>query len=387
MRIFALLRVGPAFKAWRGRSQHRARPADRRAQHRHVPRVIEDAVFLFVRGVVLFIDNDQPQVLKRQKQRRPRAHHHLRLPFGHHAPDAAAFGHGHARVPLGRFRAKAFVYPGQELLGQRDLGQQHQRLPPGAQGRRHGLQVHLGLARPGHALQQRGAIGSAGHALGQPRGRLGLICGQLFARQRGIQRRKGRIARAVLFGDHALRHQPLDDGCRHSRHLGQLFQRKGQRAVLLERLYHPRARRRGAVRLSLPQPVDLAHRRRIAQPGRPRRQTQHRGQRRQRVIGGAHQECLHFLSHRRHVQHPDDAAHLGRVVIARARAPDHAQHLARPQRHLDKRAGKTPALGRAVIQRPSQRLRRQHGHQPALIEEIAQLTSHRSGLQSWRRIG
>ena len=43
---------------------------------------------------MFFIHDDQPQILERQEQRRPRTDHHLCLALPDHAPDAAAFGHG-----------------------------------------------------------------------------------------------------------------------------------------------------------------------------------------------------------------------------------------------------------------------------------------------------
>ncbi len=44
-----------------------------------------------------------------------------------------------------------------EGRGQRDLGQQDQRLPPGPDRVGHRLEEHLGLARPGDAVEQRHA--------------------------------------------------------------------------------------------------------------------------------------------------------------------------------------------------------------------------------------
>ena len=44
-----------------------------RAHHRHVARVINDAVLLLVGAFVLLVDDDEPKVGEGQKQRRARA--------------------------------------------------------------------------------------------------------------------------------------------------------------------------------------------------------------------------------------------------------------------------------------------------------------------------
>ena len=59
---------------------------------------------------------------------------------------AAAFGHGHARMPFGGAGAEPCLHPRQELRRQGDLGQQNQRLPPRAQRLGHGFHIDLGLA-------------------------------------------------------------------------------------------------------------------------------------------------------------------------------------------------------------------------------------------------
>lgn len=47
--------------------------ADAGAHHRHVARIIEDAIFLLVSGIVLLIDDDEAEIFERQEQRRARA--------------------------------------------------------------------------------------------------------------------------------------------------------------------------------------------------------------------------------------------------------------------------------------------------------------------------
>jgi len=208
--VFARIRIGPAFQRGRGAGQHHPRAADRRAQHRHVTRIIEYPVLLLVGGVVFLIHDDQAQVAERQEQRRARAHHQLRRALPHHAPDAAAFGHGRARMPFGGPRPEPRLDPAQELGRQSDLGQQHQRLPAHAQRLGHCLQIDLGLAGTGDALEQRGAVAPAAQPRAQAVGGADLILGQRLAGQIGVEMRIGQIARAVLFPHGALFDQPLD---------------------------------------------------------------------------------------------------------------------------------------------------------------------------------
>ena len=57
--------------------------------------------------------------------------------------------------------AEPFFEPAEPVRGQRNFGQQHNHLFVGPQGRGDGLEIHLRLARPGHAVQQRDRISGA----------------------------------------------------------------------------------------------------------------------------------------------------------------------------------------------------------------------------------
>src|ERR1700756_1116986 len=69
-------------------------------------------------------------------------------------PLAAAVGQ--AGMPFGRPCAKSSREPIEELCGERNLRQQHKRLPFLPQSLRDRLEINLGLSRPGHALEQGG---------------------------------------------------------------------------------------------------------------------------------------------------------------------------------------------------------------------------------------
>ena len=77
-RVAAGLDVGHRLQARRGRDQHRRRRAEPRAHHRHVAGVVDDAFLLLERGLVLLVDHDQAEIGERQEQRRARADHHRR---------------------------------------------------------------------------------------------------------------------------------------------------------------------------------------------------------------------------------------------------------------------------------------------------------------------
>jgi len=318
---------------------------------------------------MLLIHDDQPEVAERQEQGRPRADHQLRAALPDHAPQPPPFGLRRARMPFGGARAEARLHPRQEFRRQRDLGQQHQRLPAHREAFGHRLQIHLGLARAGDALQERCAIAAAAQRRAQPRRALGLIGGQVLAGQAGVEPRIGQIARRLLLQHGARLDEALDHAGRHLRRRRKLGQRQRRAAEGVQRIEHPRPRLGHPRRFGPRKAVDPARARRLAKAGAARRQPQHRGQRREGVVGGAHQEGAHLGAHRGHVQHPVHRAQLGRVEPALARPPDDAGHQTRPQRHRDEGPLRAAPLRRAVVQRAAHGLCRQHRHPLALGEE------------------
>ena len=103
---------------------------------------------------MLLVDDDEAEVGERQEQGRARADDDARLAARRRAPDPLALALGQARMPLGRPRAEARREAVEELGGQRDLRQEHQRLAPLPQGFGDRLEIDLGLARAGHAFEQ-----------------------------------------------------------------------------------------------------------------------------------------------------------------------------------------------------------------------------------------
>ena len=136
--------------------------AEAGADHRHVAALIVDAVVLLEARIVLLVDDDQPEILERQEQRRPCADDHARLAGRHRRPDAAAITRRQRRMPLDGWRTEPPLEPPEELAGQRDLRQHDQRLSATRERPRDGLEVDLGLAGAGDAVEQgyreRGAV-------------------------------------------------------------------------------------------------------------------------------------------------------------------------------------------------------------------------------------
>ena len=128
MAVAALLGVDQALDRRRGRAQHHRRPSEMAAHHRHVAGLIGDALLLLVALVVLLIDDDQAEIGEGQEQGRAGADHQLRLVLGHGPPDAPAQRRRDAGMPLGGAGAESFLAAGDELIGERDLGHQHEHL-------------------------------------------------------------------------------------------------------------------------------------------------------------------------------------------------------------------------------------------------------------------
>lgn len=270
-------------------------------------------------------------------------------------------------MPLAGHRAEPLLHTGQELRRQRDLRQKDECLPAGAQAFGHRLKVDLGLARSGDAAQQDGLKVIGRHGMHQRIARGDLIAFEPL-QAGGIKMRKGQVFWRLVFGHHAQFHQPLDHAGPAGRRFGQLAQSHRSAAKGAQGLDHAVAGVGQGVGDGAGQPVDLAHRWRVGQPRRAGGQPQHRGQRRQRVVGGARQEGAQFFPHRACVQHAVDRAHLGRIPFAIPWPPDHAQHPAWAKRHLDEIAGATAAFGGLVVQHAAQGFGCQNPHRLTSLE-------------------
>jgi hypothetical protein len=78
-------------------------------------------------------------------------------------------------VPQHRRRAEPLLEAVEEVFGQRDFGQQDQHLPPHPQRLGDGFEIGLGLARPGHPVEQEGGKFGLAHRVGKDVRRLALL--------------------------------------------------------------------------------------------------------------------------------------------------------------------------------------------------------------------
>ena len=120
---------------------------------------------------MLFVDHDQAERGEWQEQRRARADHDTDAALGNGAPGLAPLHAGEAGMPGRRLRAEPVLEALQPLCGERDFGQQHQHLAAGRQCRRDRLEIDLGLARAGHAVEQGRGKRMGQHAVDQALGR------------------------------------------------------------------------------------------------------------------------------------------------------------------------------------------------------------------------
>ncbi len=153
---------------------------------------------------MFLIDDDQAQIGEGQEQRGPCAHDQLRHRF---VPTICQQRlrsvmvtpqcHSPGRAPK---RASTRV---RNSAVQRDFRQQDQRLPALRQTCGDGLQIDLGLARPGDPAQQGGAIAAGADLVTQRVGGRLLVRGQGLAGHLRIEARIGQVARRLDLGQRA----------------------------------------------------------------------------------------------------------------------------------------------------------------------------------------
>ena len=308
--------------------------------HRHVAGVVANAVLLLVGGIVLLIDHDQPEIGVGQEQRRARPDHHRNFAFRHRAPGAGAQTRRKLGMPFRRPHAEALGKAIKKLRRQRDLRHQDQHLAAAPHRLGHRLEIDLGLARTGDAIDQRhreaalldrGTERVGGGALRRGKIRLAMV---------GIGRSRHRHRRQRQRFDRALIDQPVDHAGRYAGFAGS-FSFAAERAVA-EQFQHPAARRRHPPRRRARKPhADLLA---FGAKLRPhaQRHAQHHAARRKRVARHPVDETPQLRAQRRNVElvldllHPVVQARLDRNVVR----PDHAHGGACAERHVDDVAGR-----------------------------------------------
>ena len=232
---------------------------------------------------MLLIDDDQAERSERQPERGPRADHDPRPALGNGAPGLAPPARAELGVPDGRRSAEARAKACEPLGAERDLRQQHQHLMARIECGGDGLEIDLRLAGAGHAVEHGDREFPRGD--GGPQ-RLG------GARLRGGQDRAGAVRVGTIEGCHLAHRDRLQraHGSQSAHHTGAhaglaLDFGRGARRPVLQHGDHAGPRFGHARRLTLPQPVGGADRRRLERAGHAHRHAQDGTPLRQRVVG------------------------------------------------------------------------------------------------------
>ena len=238
-------------------------------------------------------------------------------------------------MPFGGPRTEALGEAGDKGVGERNFGQEDQRLPPGAQRIGHRLEENFGLAAASHAIEQRDA-----ELVRVERGNL--VERLLLV---GRQRRDGTI-RVGWQHDRRRRHfepfdrpgplQSLDDRGRDPRSADQRGLWPGH--VIHQRVEHAQAGRRQLFRLVAGAAKGNHRLGRIERLGGPQNGTQHLAGGRQRIARHPVHQLEQFLAERRNIVGLGDVAQPIMRHHILGRSPDHAQGETGTQRHGHDRA-------------------------------------------------
>jgi hypothetical protein len=150
--------AAPALGPRGGRAGQQHGAALRGAPLGHAAGVVARVALLLVRGIVLLVDDDQPEVGQRREHRGPRPDADARLAAAQPQPLVVALARAQLGVQDRDLLAEPLPEPAGGLRGERDLRDQHDRRAPPVQGRRNGAQVDLGLAAAGDAVQEQPAV-------------------------------------------------------------------------------------------------------------------------------------------------------------------------------------------------------------------------------------
>ena len=329
--VAPLIGIDDGFERGRGRTQHDRKRPQRGAHHRHVARVIGNAVFLLEGRFMLLVDNDQAEFGKGQEERRARADHDTGAAFGDAAPDPRPLARRQVGMPFGRTAAETLFEAVEKLLRQRDLGQQDQHLAAAPQRFGHGLEIDFRLARAGDAVEQRRRKGVRGHRGDKCGGGFRLIGPERHAPCLGVGQRERRLGRHFEWRQRAGLDQPAHDAVRNAGLLGQFADAAGK--AVAGRCNDALAGGRHARRTDIGQPAGDSRPRRLQGAGRADGEPQNRTPRGQRVAGHPVDKAPQRLGHGRRIEALDDGFQPFALDRVGARAPDHTDQLLRAQRH------------------------------------------------------
>ena len=413
-------RVVKRLQGRRGRTEHHQGAGALRAHDRDAPCVVSGTLLLLVGGIVLFIDDNESQIVQRGEHRRPRAYDHVDLA----APDAMPLIVSRAgRQPAVLYRHAVSERSPEGIRHrrcQRDFRHQHQHPAPRLRNPPGKAQVHLGLAAPRDTVQQ----SDVKHAFFRQRGQLvegrPLLGGRFTLQASGGHR----IRRLAFVGGKGIpvdaaeihRHQTPFPETRHRRrgdavlpqqHRAQSAREAGQSMQRGALLRTDSPRRPGQKRVATgrckaghplrPEPV--------ASPGRRQREWRHcRGQRFARATGVVLRHPERQIDHvsrqvglriqgRQQVAQLPGRRRRTRIAIAPAAIGHYAaahDALAERDAHASSHRRNRHAVRHPVAQCRQRRNRHRHrhdyGHQsPRRMDRTRFMSSHTSRLRSGLR--
>ena len=147
--------VVAAFERWRGRTQYDKSARVSASNHRHVTPVVPRSFLLLERAVVLFVDDDQSELVQRRKHSRARADHDRHLAAPDAKPLVRTLTVGQSAVLHGNSIAKRIAKRPGNSGRQGDLGDEHEHRSAAAQHAIGKSKIHLCLAGARDSLQQK----------------------------------------------------------------------------------------------------------------------------------------------------------------------------------------------------------------------------------------
>ena len=144
----------PALRPRRRAAEDGDRAFERRALRRDRARVVARIGLLLVRGVVLLVDADQPEAVDGREDRRAGADDDACVACRDPQPLVAPLGLRQSRVEQRDAFAEARAEAADGLRRERDLRHEHDRAEPALERGRAGLEVDLGLAAAGRAVEE-----------------------------------------------------------------------------------------------------------------------------------------------------------------------------------------------------------------------------------------
>ena len=144
----------PALDARRGTPVDGDGAFERRPLRSEGARVVSRIRFLFERGVVLLVDDDQPEVVDRREDRGAGADDDAGFAARYSLALVTPLGLGERRVENGNAPSEACAEPAYRLRGEGDLRHEHDCASPTLEGSGARLEIDLGLPASRRAVQE-----------------------------------------------------------------------------------------------------------------------------------------------------------------------------------------------------------------------------------------